>query len=87
LTVHTGIDVPEAVNLVFMKPVQSPIKLQQMIGRGTRVQAACRNLALLPNFEKKDYLIIDFWENNFSRDAKVAAVTSSRGRARSTSYP
>ena len=37
----TGIDVPEAVNLVFMKPVQSPIKLQQMIGRGTRCQAAC----------------------------------------------
>jgi len=66
----TGIDVPEAVNLVFMKPVQSPIKLQQMIGRGTRVQAACRNLSLLPNFEKKDFLIIDFWENNFSRDAK-----------------
>src|SRR5215216_482277 len=68
----TGIDVPEVVNLVFMKPVQSPIKLQQMIGRGTRVQAACRNLALLPNFEKKDFLIIDFWENNFSRDAKEA---------------
>ena len=66
----TGIDVPEVVNLVFMKPVQSPIKLQQMIGRGTRVQAACRNLTLLPNFEKQDFLIIDFWENNFSRDAK-----------------
>jgi type I restriction enzyme R subunit len=66
----TGIDVPEVVNLVFMKPVQSPIKLQQMIGRGTRVQAACRDLSLLPNFEKKDFLIIDFWENNFSRDAK-----------------
>ena len=66
----TGIDVPEAVNLVFMKPVQSPIKLQQMIGRGTRVQAACRHLEWLPNFEKKEFLIIDFWENNFSRDAK-----------------
>jgi type I site-specific restriction endonuclease len=68
----TGIDVPEAVNLVFMKPVQSPIKLQQMIGRGTRVQAACRHLEWLPNFEKKEFLIIDFWENNFSRDAKEA---------------
>jgi type I restriction enzyme R subunit len=68
----TGIDVPEMVNLVFMKPVQSPIKLQQMIGRGTRVQAACRDLSLLPNFEKKDFLIIDFWENNFSRNAKEA---------------
>jgi type I restriction enzyme, R subunit len=66
----TGIDIPEVVNLVFMKPVQSPIKLQQMIGRGTRVQAACRHLEWLPNFEKKDFLIIDFWENNFSRDAK-----------------
>jgi type I restriction enzyme R subunit len=27
-------------------------------------------LEWLPNFEKKDFLIIDFWENNFSRDAK-----------------
>lgn len=72
----TGIDVPEVVNLVFMKPVQSPIKLQQMIGRGTRVQAACRHLEWLPNFEKKDFLIIDFWENNFSRDAKEVVDVS-----------
>jgi type I restriction enzyme R subunit len=55
-----------------MKPVGSPIKLQQMIGRGTRSQAACRKLELLPNFEKKEFLIIDFWDNNFSRDAKEA---------------
>ena len=68
----TGVDIPEVTNLVFMKPVQSPIKLQQMIGRGTRSQAACRRLELLPNFEKKEFLIIDFWENNFSRDAKEA---------------
>ena len=73
----TGIDVPEVVNLVFMKPVQSPIKLQQMIGRGTRVQAACRNfLDCLPNSGKKDFLIIDFWDNNFSRDAKEAVDNS-----------
>ena len=38
---ETGIDVPEVVNLVLMKPVQSRIKLEQMIGRGTRSQAAC----------------------------------------------
>ena len=68
----TGVDIPEAVNLIFMKPVQSPIKLQQMIGHGTRSQAACKKLELLPNFEKKEFLIIDFWENNFSRDAKEA---------------
>src|SRR5512136_162053 len=66
----TGIDVPEVLTLVFMKPVQSPIKLQQMIGRGTRVQAACRFLERLPNFEKKGFLFIDFWENNFSKQAK-----------------
>ncbi|HXQ39458.1 MAG TPA: helicase-related protein, partial [Anaerolineales bacterium] len=72
----TGIDVPEVVNLVFMKPVQSPIKLQQMIGRGTRVQAACRHLEWLPNFEKKDFLIVDFWENNFSRDVKEVVDVS-----------
>jgi len=32
----TGVDIPEVVNLIFMKPVQSRIKLWQMIGRGTR---------------------------------------------------
>jgi type I restriction enzyme R subunit len=31
---ETGIDVPEAVNLVFMRPVHSAIKLWQMIGGG-----------------------------------------------------
>jgi type I restriction enzyme R subunit len=68
----TGVDIPEVTNLVFMKPVGSPIKLHQMIGRGTRIQAACRKLELLPNYEKKEFLIIDFWDNNFSRDAKEA---------------
>jgi type I restriction enzyme R subunit len=33
-------------------------------------------LELLPNFEKKEFLIIDFWENNFSRDAKEAPDNS-----------
>jgi type I restriction enzyme R subunit len=32
----TGIDVPEVMNLAFMKPVNSQIKFWQMIGRGTR---------------------------------------------------
>lgn len=72
----TGIDVPEAVNLVFMKPVQSPIKLQQMIGRGTRCQAACSHLDWLPDNEKKGFLILDFWENNFSKEAKEVVDTS-----------
>ena len=72
----TGIDVPEAVNLVFLKPVQSPIKLQQMIGRGTRSQAACTFLDRLPEGGKKEFLIIDFWENDFSKQAKEVTDTS-----------
>jgi type I restriction enzyme R subunit len=72
----TGIDVPEVVNLVFMKPVQSPIKLQQMLGRGTRSQAACKFFDRLPENGKKEFLVIDFWDNNFSKDAKEAVDTS-----------
>jgi type I restriction enzyme R subunit len=72
----TGVDVPEVMNLVFMKPVQSPIKLQQMIGRGTRVQAACKFPDRLPEQGKKEFLIIDFWDNNFSKDAKEAIDNS-----------
>ncbi|MBD2292011.1 DEAD/DEAH box helicase family protein [Anabaena sphaerica FACHB-251] len=65
----TGVDVPEIMNLVFMKPVQSQIKLWQMIGRGTRNQKACKKLEWLPNRTKQEFLIIDFWENEF--EAKV----------------
>jgi type I restriction enzyme, R subunit len=56
----TGVDVPEVMNLVFMKPVLSPIKLQQMIGRGTRSQAACKFFDRLPENGKKEFLVIDF---------------------------
>jgi type I restriction enzyme R subunit len=63
----TGIDVPEVVNLVFMKPVQSRIKLWQMIGRGTRNQEACRFFDRLPNGVKTEFLIVDFWQNDFGK--------------------
>ena len=71
---ETGIDVPEVVNLVFMRPVQSRIKLEQMIGRGTRSQAACRFTDRLPCGLKKEFLIIDFWENDFNKlpDEEIA---------------
>lgn len=72
----TGIDVPEVVNLVFMKPVQSPIKLHQMIGRGTRSEAACEHMDWLPGGHKTSFMIIDFWENNFAKDAVEAVDTS-----------
>src|SRR5438034_2207770 len=63
----TGVDIPEVVNLVFMKPVQSRIKLWQMIGRGTRNQEACRYHNRLPNGQKTEFLIIDFWQNDFGK--------------------
>ncbi len=72
----TGIDVPEATNLVFLKPVQSRIKLEQMIGRGTRSQAACKFLDRLPEGVKKEFLIIDFWENDFRKEAVEVADIS-----------
>jgi len=59
----TGIDVPEVMNLAFMKPVGSQIKFWQMIGRGTRSLEACRRLEWLPERKKDNFLIIDFWEN------------------------
>ncbi len=63
----TGIDVPEIVNLVFMKPVHSRIKLDQMIGRGTRNDEACKFKNRLPNGKKTEFKIIDFWENDFNK--------------------
>ena len=67
----TGIDVPEVVNLVFMKPVHSYIKLWQMIGRGTRPQEACKYFDRLPDGVKTEFLIIDFWQNDFGRSTSA----------------
>ena len=71
----TGIDAPEVVNLVFMKPVQSQIKLTQMIGRGTRSQETCKHLEWLPEGKKEKFLIIDFWQNKFDREPKDDVVS------------
>lgn len=65
----TGVNVPEVMNLVFMKPVLSEIKLWQMIGRGTRCQEACAHLEWLPNRQKQEFKILDFWNNSFDKGA------------------
>ena len=57
----TGVDVPEACNLVFAKPVFSKIKLWQMIGRGTRSDQTCTHKNWLPDFRKEEFLIFDCW--------------------------
>jgi type I restriction enzyme R subunit len=55
----TGIDVPEAVNLVFFKIVRSKTKFWQMVGRGTRL---CKDL-FGPGEDKKNFFIFDFCQN------------------------
>lgn len=57
----TGIDVPEASNLVFAKPVFSKIRFWQMLGRGTRNDATCRHKDWLPNGKKEEFLVFDCW--------------------------
>ena len=69
----TGVNIPEVVNLVFMKPVHSHIKLWQMIGRGTRNQEACKYFDRLPDGVKTEFLIIDFWQNDFGRSISAPA--------------
>jgi type I restriction enzyme R subunit len=73
---ETGVNVPEVCNLVFMRPVQSRIKLEQMIGRGTRNQETCKRLDWLPNGRKDDFLIVDFWENDFSKTPQPEVAQS-----------
>lgn len=55
----TGIDVPEILNLVFFKPVFSPVKFNQMIGRGTRL---CPHLFGF-NADKTEFFIFDLCGN------------------------
>ncbi|QLC50208.1 DEAD/DEAH box helicase family protein [Methanolobus zinderi] len=59
----TGIDVPEVCNLVFAKPVFSKIKFWQMLGRGTRADAACKHREWLPEGRKEYFKVFDFWNN------------------------
>jgi len=54
----TGVDVPSICNLVLAKPVYSRVKFWQMIGRGTRRYRDPRT-----GWEKKQFLILDHWEN------------------------
>jgi type I restriction enzyme, R subunit len=53
----TSIDIPEIINLVFAKPVKSPVKFWQMIGRGT---PRCEELFDLGR-DKTMFRILDHW--------------------------
>jgi type I restriction enzyme R subunit len=73
---ETGVNVPEAVNLVFMRPIHSQIRLNQMLGRGTRTHESCKNPEWLPGGYKDDFLIIDFWENDFNKEPDTGVSQS-----------
>jgi type I restriction enzyme R subunit len=55
----TGIDIPEVVNLVFLKLVRSKTKFWQMVGRGTRLSP---NL-FGPDIDKEFFYIFDYCQN------------------------
>ncbi|RAK59569.1 restriction endonuclease subunit R [Phenylobacterium hankyongense] len=72
----TGIDIPEILNLVFAKPIRSPVKFWQMIGRGTRL---CEDL-FGPGLDKKVFRIFDHWGNfeRFETGYRPAEPTQSK---------
>ncbi|CAN5479886.1 DEAD/DEAH box helicase family protein [soil metagenome] len=55
----TGIDIPDVVNLVFFKPVNSHTKFWQMVGRGTRLRPDLYG----PGDDKRDFVIFDVCGN------------------------
>jgi type I restriction enzyme R subunit len=73
----TGIDVPEAVNLVFFKPVYSKAKFWQMVGRGTRL---CPDL-FGPGEHKTHFRIFDFCRNYSFFDVKPEGLSAERQRS------
>ncbi|MAO55988.1 MAG: restriction endonuclease subunit R [Rhodospirillaceae bacterium] len=72
----TGIDIPEILNLVFAKPVKSPVKFWQMIGRGTRL----REDLFGPGQHKTIFRIFDHWGNfeRFEMGYRPAEPTQSK---------
>ncbi|TIR49115.1 MAG: DUF4145 domain-containing protein [Mesorhizobium sp.] len=72
----TGIDIPEILNLVFAKPIKSPVKFWQMVGRGTRL---CKDL-FGPGQDKTIFRIFDHWGNfeRFEMGYRPAEPTQSK---------
>ncbi|MCG7995581.1 MAG: DEAD/DEAH box helicase family protein [Candidatus Thiodiazotropha taylori] len=73
----TGIDVPEILNLVFARPVKSPVKFWQMVGRGTRLS---KNL-FGEGKHKTHFQIFDHWGVVEYHGLKQRQVTVSQGKS------
>jgi type I restriction enzyme R subunit len=76
----TGIDIPEVVNLLFIKLVRSKTKFWQMVGRGTRL----RKDLFGPGKDKAFFYILDYCENleffGQNPDATDGTVSESLGK-------
>ncbi len=72
----TGIDIPDVVNLVFFKPVNSATKFWQMVGRGTRLRPGLYG----PGDDKADFVIFDVCGNIdfFNEELPEASATTAR---------
>ena len=55
----TGIDVPDVLNLVYFRKVNSKIKFLQMVGRGTRLSKDIFG----PGIDKQGFLALDYYDN------------------------
>lgn len=55
----TGIDVPDVLNLVYFRKVNSKIKFLQMVGRGTRLSKDIFG----PGRDKQGFLALDYYDN------------------------
>ncbi len=75
----TGIDIPDAVNLVFFKKVNSKIKFLQMVGRGTRLSPDLFG----PGQDKKGFLALD-WYDNFRYFNATSTWSTSKGSGKAT---
>ena len=78
----TGVDVPDALNLVFFKQVRSSAKYWQMIGRGTRL---CPDV-YGPGVDKENFYVFDCCDNisYFNSDIEQRAVSASISQAQRT---
>lgn len=65
----TGVDVPSARNIVFMKTVASPIVFKQIIGRGTRIDASTDKLWFrIIDYTGATRLLDPAWDQPTTRD-------------------
>ncbi|ABX07905.1 type III restriction protein res subunit (plasmid) [Herpetosiphon aurantiacus DSM 785] len=60
----TGVDVPSARNIVFMKTVASPIVFKQIIGRGTRIDSSIDKLWFrIIDYTGATHLLDPYWDH------------------------